>query len=410
MNWTKKASVLVGFNNGTNKTTWDDITDHPYTNNVKIAGFDFDDTIIHHYTRVKDHVDQPWVYVSDELKNKLKELIDTNHLIVIWSNQSGLERKENEWKELVDDVYFTLCEQLNKKIFMVIMASFGNDRFRKPNLGMYHMLVKKFGFTKIKKISFCGDAGGRVEKDFYRQKFYPTGKAGDFSDGDYKFALNISNVTQAKYGIKCPFTTPEMFYLGESLPPKVLSFDPYKFMKEYKPQKQKFTFHEKELVIIMGYPSVGKTFLVDKYFKELGYDIYTRDEYSTYRKYECAVEKALKTKKSIVLANTHPTVGSRVRWVAVAKNGGYERISCYIIGASMQLAFHLNNVRMLMDNIEKFTNIVYHKFKKSLTKPSKDEGFDKIATINWRIDPELFKDEKWKKAFLTYSEGIKTKQ
>jgi len=139
----------------------------------------------------------------------------------------------------------------------------------------------------------------------------------------------------------------------------------------------------------------------------LGYKIFSRDDYKTSTTYNKELTEALESKENIVLANTHPDLASRVQWVARAQKLGYKHIRCLIIGTSIQLAFHLNNVRMLYTGNEKLGPIPYFKFRKMWLAPSKDEGFDKIEMLRWRIDPKLFKDERWKKAFFTYSEGIK---
>ena len=62
----------------------------------------------------------------------------------------------------------------------------------------------------LEKSFYCGDAAGRVK-----------GKKKDFSDTDYKFALNA----------KLPFKTPEMLFHGanETLPP--IKFLPSKINK-----------------------------------------------------------------------------------------------------------------------------------------------------------------------------------
>jgi len=227
MNWSTEAdgSVLVGFNDGSTKNIWGDHPDTPHEH-VKIAGFDFDDTIIHYYRRIKE-IDTPWVYISEEFQRKVKQLLKEKYIIVIWTNQSGLDKKESEWKTLVDDFYLSITHELNQRLFLVIMAASKNDIYRKPNLGMYNMVIKKFG-KKVEKMFYCGDAGGRSGRDFYRKKFYPTGKTGDFSDSDYKFSLNIP---------KCEYYTPEKYFLGESLKPKIRGFNPYLFFKEHPPEK-----------------------------------------------------------------------------------------------------------------------------------------------------------------------------
>lgn len=397
MNWSIEAdgSVLVGYGSNYNRT-WSEIEDNPH-NNIKIAGFDFDDTILHYYRKIKN-IERPWVYISDEFIKQLKKFLIEGYMIVVWTNQSTLEKKESEWKTLVDELYLDLTHELEKRFQFIVMAAMKNDIYRKPNLGMYNMIIKKFG-KKVDKIFYCGDAAGRRERSYYRIKFYPTGKSSDFSDSDYKFALNIP---------KCTFLTPEKMYLKEPLKAEIRGFNPFVFLEEHPPEKYVIKHRKKELIIMVGYPSVGKTWIANKYFD--GYKIFSKDDYKKIDKYERDIEAALDNEESVVIANTSPDVASRVRWTARAKKIGYTNIRCLIIGTSIELAYHLNNVRMLYEKTIKFDMVVYYKFRKSLVKPSKDEGFDKIEMIRWRIDPDLFEDKKWHKAFFTYSEGIKVAQ
>ena len=389
MNWLKKKSVLIGFSNGVNSSPINEWN----LSKVKIAGFDFDDTLIHHYKRLKE-MDNPWILLTDEVSNKFKLLIKERWLIVIFTNQSNLANKESEWKSIVDDFYIYMCESTETRFQLIIMAACENDIYRKPNLGMDNMLMKLIN-ANVVEMFFVGDAAGRLKRDFFRKKFYPSGKVGDFSDSDYKFALNLG----------CSFYTPEAYFIGESETPQFKTFNPRLFLRDHPPENYSLKHKKLHLVIIVGYPSVGKTHLAKKYYPD--YLIVSKDDFKSPTKYDKEVMMNLKAKKNIVIANTSPDSGSRIKWTMIAKSCGYKNITCVVIGTSIQLAYHLNNVRMLITKTAKLDVFPYYKFRKSYIPPSSVEGFTEIIKLRWRIDPDLLKDPKWKKAFLMYSEGVK---
>ena len=68
-------------------------------NSQKLAGFDLDHTLIKTKSgkvRPKDKND--WLFYVDNLKERLLELQNDNYNIVIFTNQSGLEKSEQKKK------------------------------------------------------------------------------------------------------------------------------------------------------------------------------------------------------------------------------------------------------------------------------------------------------------------------
>ncbi len=117
-------------------------------------------------------------------------------------------------------------------------------------------LKNNFNLNRIrisKKSFFCGDAAGRISPSPFRKKLYPNSVKGDFSDSDYKFALNI--------GIN--FITPEDFLMENPPVMDVIftGFDPNKFMSNLKNNTIEYNFkpRKKELIIIVALPGSGKT-------------------------------------------------------------------------------------------------------------------------------------------------------
>ncbi len=79
---------------------------------------------------------------------------------------------------------------------MQVFLSTAEDSYRKPGTAMWELFNSKFnGKMKLdmNKSFYCGDAAGRKDA-----------KHKDFSDSDYKFALNAGLL----------FKTPENLFLG----------------------------------------------------------------------------------------------------------------------------------------------------------------------------------------------------
>jgi bifunctional polynucleotide phosphatase/kinase len=154
-----------------------------------------DDTLI----RVKSGAKFPkdsndWVFWHEKVPLKLKELADDGYKLVIFTNQNGITMGHTSAKDIQ-----TKIQNISKQVgvdIMVFIAS-ADDEYRKPSTKMWDLLVSKYNNgLKIdkEKSFFCGDAAGRK-----------TAKHKDFSDTDYKFALNCD----------IPFKTPEVLFLDE---------------------------------------------------------------------------------------------------------------------------------------------------------------------------------------------------
>lgn len=103
--------------------------------------------------------------------------------------------------------------------------------------------------------------------------------------------------------------------------------------------------------------------------------------------------------------NTNPKISSRRVYVELAKKNKI-RVRCFEMNVSKELAFHLNNLRVINKERKHLSdavnNIPIHSFYKYYEAPSKeDEGFDEIVRINFVPGP--FVNEKDKKIFYMLS-------
>ena len=145
----------------------------------KIAAFDLDGTLIRpkvgEFARAVDDV----VLMPKRLE-KLNELIKSGHTIAIFTNQMARTEKEKTFK--FNRVIHSI-KLLN--IPLILFMSSGDDKYRKPNIGMWESLLKMI--FPIKSAFYVGNSAGRPQ---------------DHSSADINFAKNAS----------IPFHTPEEFF------------------------------------------------------------------------------------------------------------------------------------------------------------------------------------------------------
>jgi bifunctional polynucleotide phosphatase/kinase len=188
-------------------------------NVVKIAGFDLDFTIIKTKSGkpLPTSIDDYQMFTDiDVIKNRFHSLINDNFVIVVFSNQKGLEKhftKDEYTKKILaiidmigkDETHISCgltasrtSLTTGKDIPINWMFALEDDYYRKPMTGMFEYFV-----NHIKKINkdlvididnsfYCGDSAGRVYDK----------KTKDFSYTDMYFAHNC----------KLKFYTPEEFY------------------------------------------------------------------------------------------------------------------------------------------------------------------------------------------------------
>ncbi|KGN55065.1 polynucleotide 3'-phosphatase ZDP isoform X1 [Cucumis sativus] len=165
----------------------------------KIAAFDFDGCLAN--TSVKRVGAEAWSLMYPSIPQKLQSLYDDGYKLVIFTNESNIERWKNKRQVAVDSKLGRLnnfISQVKVPVQVFVACGIGSksgkseeDMFRKPKPGMWHIMESHFNGgipIDIDQCFYVGDAAGRAK---------------DHSDADIKFAQAI--------GLK--FYVPEEFFV-----------------------------------------------------------------------------------------------------------------------------------------------------------------------------------------------------
>ncbi|KAI5084341.1 hypothetical protein GOP47_0000510 [Adiantum capillus-veneris] len=144
----------------------------------KIAGFDFDGCLVK--TSVQRHGADAWSLLYPSIPKKMQEYHNAGYKLVIFTNESNIDRWKNSRQKAVDSKIgrlkgFMKLVDAPMQVF-ISCGKEGTDLYRKPKHGMWLLLERHFnnGVLIDKTRSFyVGDAAGRPN---------------DHSDADLGFA------------------------------------------------------------------------------------------------------------------------------------------------------------------------------------------------------------------------------
>lgn len=331
-----------------------------FTFTDKIGMFDLDNTLITTKNEKKFPVDEnDWKWKFSNVKNKILELVDQNYCIIILSNQAGIasgKQTVDKWSKKLNQI----VAELN--IDIRVFCATGNNKYKKPSPVFFHEFIPNDIVLNLnyKKSFFCGDAAGRK---------------GDFSDTDYKFALNCL----------LNFKTPEYFFKGEkiqlglpSYPNLTISNNTFNFVPK-----------ENDMIIMVGYPASGKSTLSHDLKTKYKYEIINQDALKSFEKCINAAKSFINQQKSIIIDATNPNKEIRKKWINLARQNNYSVRICNM-STGEQLSMHNNVYRSFKTNKKMVPTIAYRLFKSKFEKPNKSEGVDEIITANMVSPNELF--------------------
>lgn len=324
---------------------YEDAATRPRPKPVKVAAFDFDDTLIKTksgsvFARGAD--DWQWWHAS--IPGKLKQLDADGYAVVLVSNQSGISLRSDKgsdkkslsnFKEKISAVFKTL------ELPITVYAATEKDLHRKPRTGMWEQMLKDYALldtadVDLEKSIFVGDAAGREgDKAAKIRK--------DHSCSDRDFAANV--------GI--PFQTPEEYWLGEAPKPFTRPFDPAKYLEttlDSQTDADPIVFSKKndvEIVLFCGSPGSGKSTFFWKRLEPMGYARVNQDLLKTRDKcMKTATTTIQEDKKSVVVDNTNADVETRAAWIGLAAKLKVP-IRLVHFTASTKLCEHNDTVRAL---------------------------------------------------------------
>tara|TARA_Y100000389_G_scaffold204918_1_gene260783 strand:- start:1608 stop:2927 length:1320 start_codon:yes stop_codon:yes gene_type:complete len=394
-----------------------------YTFNVnpeynKICSFDYDDTLAHRASADAIH----------NVIDKLKDLYNTHHNIVVFSNQNGIDAKKTNHND-VRQIFQNFQSQVDIPISFFYSTSKNN--FRKPHIGMYKLFQSLISTNSIQTQNFlyyCGDAAGRPT-DFNISDLYfanniriPFKLPEEIFDNNTTQNSDIATSTNKKFtniiyaddnwqdGIITnkrtivPIALLEEDLIGSSdddadtLPPPVDDDDEIKEADKEShvpptPPKEnafnipslsillKYPFNkdEKYLVIMVGPQGSGKSTL-SKYFEQLlDYNIINNDIIRSKPKAKSYFDKYYSTPstKGIVIDNTNPTKSDRDYWIN--KNVSQWNVVIIYINIEKPVCIHSTHYRAFHNNIV-IPTVAIHTWYKRFQEPTTDEGH--VITLN----------------------------
>ena len=370
-NWIIEPGYIFGYNK--------DILNKSNGSIESVYMFDLDYTLIKTKSGKKFPMSKTdWELLYPNIPDKLDIL--TNSLMGIISNQKGLNNKEkiSDWIEKC----ICICKVLKSINF--VFASISDDRYRKPMCGsceIYKSLFVNIDWNKLEaknKIYYIGDAFGRKD---------------DFSDTDVKYALNC--------GYK--FKTPEVFFgIKGSDKSGNITYPPLNYFEEseqntlFENLENLIKSHKKVLIITIGLPASGKSFLRKELIKR-----FPQFAYSNNDDIQGKVQSRMLVKK--ISTDYDFIIDDNTNLLKADRDGKLKQFeSYYKIGIwfdyDLEVCWHLNWMRMYWFGGKLLPKVTYYTLRKKFNSDNIDTGFDKFIKIS-KVFRELNLDNKIKYYF-----------
>lgn len=329
-----------------------------------IAGFGLIGTLV----KVKDISSKrtQWNLAFNNLPEKLKHLQQKGYKIAIFS--------ENVLTEKLHLKIFKkkICVLLQRigvpvQVFMAI----DNEHMKKPVLGMWQAQTKRNQniLVDTRKSFYVGCYGGRKQN-------WAQGKKPDPSNEDRLFAVNI--------GVK--FFTPEEYFQGTPVAP-------YCFPKFNPREPSQFDFKSlvcdtQEVVLMVGPPDSGKTWICKKYLVPAGYVHISINFAVEMLRGKCIIKDFLTLGKKVVIDGMNPSSASRKLFINIARKRCIP-VRCFEMKVSNEQLAHNRKFRLLTDmkdGLKEDSRLLA--FDTFYQKPDLNEGFQEIVHVPFVPDFE----------------------
>jgi bifunctional polynucleotide phosphatase/kinase len=344
-------------------TLFDNISDLKLNNWNNIVIFDLDNTIIKTKSgKVFPDSSTDWIFNYNNVVETFNKLDKT--IFGIISNHKGIKTNKqlNDWQIKLNSI----MKQIN---FHFVFASLTDNRYRKPMVGSWEYIKENFlkGLNITNnEIIYVGDACGRD---------------GDFSDTDIKFAYNSGfkfNTPERFFNIKIPkqiasITYPELEYYTKTEFNKIMN------------QIIKCFNKENILIVMIGLPSCGKSF-IRKFLINLNsnFKYINKDDIKIKIINKNIINKHNENINYIIDDNTNTTFKNRNELCKIYNS--HFKIGIYF-DYELDLAMHLNYMRMYWYGAELIKKVAYYTLNKNFDKPNETE-FDLLIKLN-KIIPDF---------------------
>jgi bifunctional polynucleotide phosphatase/kinase len=370
-NWIIESNYIFGYDK--------DVIFKSSSNIDTVYMFDLDYTLIKTKSGKKfPESKTDWELLYPNVPEKLNIL--TNSLMGIISNQKGLNSKEkiSDWIEKCVGI----CEQLKSINF--VFASIVDDKYRKPLCGsceIYKSTFVNVNWNKLEaknKIYYVGDAFGRKD---------------DFSDTDVKYALNC--------GYK--FKTPEVFFgikgsdkSGNITYPQINYFEKSEQDELFTELENLIKSHKKILVITIGLPASGKSFIRKELIKRFPQFTYSNNDDVQAKVQSRMLVKNISTDYDFIIDDNTNLI-KEIRDGKLKQFDSYYKIGIWF-DYDMEVCWHLNWMRMYWFGGKLLPKVTYYTLRKKFSSDDIDKGFNKFIKIT-KVFRELNLDNKIKYYF-----------
>lgn len=395
--------------------------------NSKVAFYDLDGTIVRPkggktFPSKTDEYDFEFLFSSPtrtssgstsnrSVISRIQQQHSDGFAIVIITNQKqtaySAKSSLTTWKKKMAHIAAAI------DVPMRVFAALGDDAYRKPRLGSWEEFTQRWnGGVEVDREEsfFVGDAAGRKK---YR----------DHQDTDLKWALNA--------GIR--FFTPEEYFLGKDkeyvIPIRPWSPSALKAPSAglkglvVEPEDEMVTVDlsdindetavrtllgeassgSPEIVLFVGAPASGKTFLYTRVFAPKNYLHVNQDHLRSRDKCLRVVADTISSGQSCVVDNTNRDRATRKHYVELARSLG-ARIRCVYFDVPKHVCVHNNHFRAhhgpSTEAEERRTVLPFTAIEswfKDRQPPRQDEGFDdKVVRVTWRFNGDKGVEEKYK--------------
>ena len=348
--WTQTNEYLMGQTNN-------------FKFGTKLAMFDLDSTLI--IPKIGNNKGFPinsddWKFLFPNVKQTLKTYENDGYSIIIISNQGGIslgKQTVESWSNKINQI------QNELQIDLYVFCSINHNKYRKPYPTWFNEFIpSNIHQTINRKVSFyCGDACGRP---------------GDFSNTDYKFALNCM----------VKFVTPELFFIGkfENIP-KIVYPDIFNIQNNSTDSAitvlNNFVPNKKEMILMIGYQGSGKSYVANVLKEKYNYTVINQDTLKSKSKCLKNIKISMSNSESIVIDQTNPDKDKRNEFITIAKINGYT-VRAILMTTSLELSQHNNYFRHITTGTKIVPKIAYNIYGSKFEEPELNEGYSNIIKIH----------------------------